>query len=133
MSIPSGKKVAGFRQQSIGVLGRLVCGNQSLAKTQVKLWDKNLIGTDKQLAEIKTAEDGRFSLQGGLGSIFGMNVVLKIYHKCNDGIKLCKRRVTLGIPSSYITRTSKVEKWFDAGTMNMEFEFPAEERSCLNN
>ena len=41
-------------------------------------------------------------------------------------------QVDLKIPDQYITRTSDVQKWFDAGTMNMEFHFPDEERSCIN-
>lgn len=36
--------VISFRQQSVGVRGRLLCGNQSLSNTQIKLWNKNKIG-----------------------------------------------------------------------------------------
>uniref|UniRef100_A0A0R3RTB6 Transthyretin-like family protein n=1 Tax=Elaeophora elaphi TaxID=1147741 RepID=A0A0R3RTB6_9BILA len=124
--------VIGFRQQSVGVRGRLVCGNQSLPNTQIKLWNKNKIGTDDQLAAVKTNADGSYELKGGVGSIFGMDVVLKIYHDCDDGIKPCQRKVALGIPSDYITRSSDVKQWFDAGVLNMQFKFPDEERSCIN-
>ncbi|EFO17596.1 hypothetical protein LOAG_10901 [Loa loa] len=122
----------GFRQQSIGVRGRLVCGNQSLSNTQVKLWNKNKIGTDDQLAAMKTNADGSYELKGGIGSIFGMDVVLKIYHDCDDGVMPCQRKVVLNIPDHYVTRSSDVKKWFNAGIMNMEFKFPNEERSCIN-
>ncbi|CAG9539650.1 unnamed protein product [Cercopithifilaria johnstoni] len=124
--------VIGFRQQSVGVRGRLLCGNESLPNTQVKLWDKNTIGMDDQLAAMKTNADGSYELKGGIGSIFGMNVVLKIYHDCDDGIKPCQRKVVLGIPDSYVTRSSNVEQWFNAGELNMQFKFPNEERSCIN-
>uniref|UniRef100_A0A8R1TKV9 Transthyretin-like family protein n=1 Tax=Onchocerca volvulus TaxID=6282 RepID=A0A8R1TKV9_ONCVO len=124
--------VIGFRQQSVGVRGRLMCGNQSLSNTQIKLWNKNKIGTDDQLAAMKTKADGSYELQGGVGSIFGMDVVLKIYHDCDDGIKPCQRKVVLGIPSDYVTRSSNVKQWFDAGVLNMQFKFPDEERSCIN-
>ncbi|OZC07564.1 Transthyretin-like family protein [Onchocerca flexuosa] len=124
--------VTGFRQQSVGVRGRLLCGNQSLSNTQIKLWNKNKIGTDDQLAAMKTRADGSYELQGGIGSIFGMDVVLKIYHDCDDGIKPCQRKVVLGIPSDYVTRSSNVKRWFDAGVLNMQFKFPDEERSCIN-
>ncbi|VDP21871.1 unnamed protein product [Onchocerca flexuosa] len=81
---------------------------------------------------MKTRADGSYELQGGIGSIFGMDVVLKIYHDCDDGIKPCQRKVVLGIPSDYVTRSSNVKRWFDAGVLNMQFKFPDEERSCIN-
>uniref|UniRef100_A0A1I7X6Q8 Transthyretin-like family protein n=1 Tax=Heterorhabditis bacteriophora TaxID=37862 RepID=A0A1I7X6Q8_HETBA len=121
-----------FRQQMVGVRGRLTCGNLPLPNTTVKLWDNNMIGTDKQLADTKTDQNGNFELSGGLGSIFGMDVHFKIYHDCEDGIVPCQRKVDLRVPSSYVSRSSRVEKWFEAGTMNMAFKYPNEERSCIN-
>ncbi|VDD94393.1 unnamed protein product [Enterobius vermicularis] len=121
-----------FRQQSVGVYGQLLCGNKTLPNTQIKLWNKNTLGTDDQLAAMKTDQDGKFRLEGGVGSIFGMDVLLKIYHDCDDGIKPCQRKVVLGIPSSYVTRSSSVKEYFNAGILNMQFKFPDEERSCIN-
>ncbi|VDM14190.1 unnamed protein product [Wuchereria bancrofti] len=124
--------VISFRQQSVGIRGRLLCGNQSLPNTQIKLWNKNKIGTDDQLAATKTKADGSYELKGGIGSIFGMDVVLTIYHDCDDGIMPCKRKVALRIPSQYVTRSDDVRQWFNAGDLNMEFKFPDEGRSCIN-
>ncbi|CAD5229255.1 unnamed protein product [Bursaphelenchus okinawaensis] len=121
-----------FRQQSVGIKGTLLCGKVPLKDTQVKLWNKNKLGTDDQLAAAKTDANGKFELQGGVGSMFGMNVHFKVYHDCDDGAVPCQRKVDMGIPSQYVTRTEKVDKWFEAGTINMEFKFPDEERSCIN-
>uniref|UniRef100_A0A1I8AUM4 Transthyretin-like family protein n=1 Tax=Steinernema glaseri TaxID=37863 RepID=A0A1I8AUM4_9BILA len=123
---------AAFRQQSVGIRGRLLCGTKPLADTQIKLWNKNKLGTDDQLAAGKTDAQGNFELSGGVGSVFEMNVHFKVYHDCDDGIKPCQRKVDLGIPTEYVTRSEKVTKWFEAGTVNMEFKFPDEERSCIN-
>ena len=121
-----------FRQQSVGIRGRLLCGDKPLADTQVKIWNKNKLGSDDQLAAVKTDAQGNYELSGGVGGILGMNVHFKVYHDCDDGVKPCQRKVDLKIPDQYVTRTSEVQKWFEAGTMNMEFSFPDEERSCIN-
>uniref|UniRef100_A0A915ERK3 Uncharacterized protein n=1 Tax=Ditylenchus dipsaci TaxID=166011 RepID=A0A915ERK3_9BILA len=83
----------------VGVKGRLFCGSQPLNNTQIKLWNKNTLASDNQLAAIKP---------------------------------MPTRKVQLGVPAEYVTRSDQVTKWFEAGTMNMEFIFPDEERSCIN-
>ncbi|KAI6205321.1 hypothetical protein M3Y94_00779000 [Aphelenchoides besseyi] len=99
-----------FRQQSVGVRGKLMCGDKPLNNTLVKLWNKN-VGTDDQLGATKTD---------------------KVYHDCDDGITPGQRKVVWGIPSQYVTRTEKVGKFFDAGTINMELKHEGEERSLIN-
>ncbi|KAK0421339.1 hypothetical protein QR680_015187 [Steinernema hermaphroditum] len=123
---------AAFRQQSVGIRGRLMCGDKPLSNTKVKLWNKNKIGTDDQLADVFTDADGNYELHGGVASLFEMNVHFKIYHDCDDGIMPCQRKVNLKIPSEFVTRTSQVSRWFEGGIMNMQFKFPDEERSCIN-
>jgi len=120
-----------FRQQSVGVRGRLMCGTQPLNNTQIKIWNKN-VGRDDQLAAVKTDSNGNYEITGGVGNILKMDVHFKIYHDCNDGITPCQRKVNLRIPDEYVSRNEKVQKWFEGGTMNMEFKFPDEERSCIN-
>ncbi|KAI6205467.1 hypothetical protein M3Y94_00795000 [Aphelenchoides besseyi] len=136
--------VFAFRQQSVGVRGRLMCGSQPSSNTKVKLWNKNKIGmnivivlisgiqgTDDQLSDTMTDNYGNFVISGGVGSIFSMNVHLKIYHDCARRLP-CQRKVDLGIPEKYISRSQDVENYFEAGTLNLEFIFPQEESSCIN-
>lgn len=59
------------------------------------------------------------------------STLLLVYHDCQRTLP-CQRKVDLKIPDQYVTRTPKVEQWFEAGTMNMEFKFANEETSCIN-
>uniref|UniRef100_A0A914I0Z1 Uncharacterized protein n=1 Tax=Globodera rostochiensis TaxID=31243 RepID=A0A914I0Z1_GLORO len=77
---------------------------------QQSLWNKNRIGRDDQLADVKTDSLGNFALDGGVGALFGMNVHMKIYHDCDRGMLPCQRKADFGIPSDYITRSSAVQK-----------------------
>ncbi|VDN21935.1 unnamed protein product [Gongylonema pulchrum] len=72
-----------FRQQSIGVKGQLVCGSKPLSDARIKVWNKNKIGTDDQIIDVRTDAGGYFNATGGIGSFFDMNPHLKIYHTCN--------------------------------------------------
>uniref|UniRef100_A0A914MGL4 Uncharacterized protein n=1 Tax=Meloidogyne incognita TaxID=6306 RepID=A0A914MGL4_MELIC len=120
-----------FRQQSVGIRGRLMCGDKPDSGTKVKLWNKK-IGRDDQLADARTDANGNYVLQGGKGALLSMDVHFKIYTDCNRGILPCQRKIDLTIPSDYVTRTSDVQKWFDGGVLNMEFKFPDESTSCIN-
>ncbi|EYC10363.1 hypothetical protein Y032_0056g2705 [Ancylostoma ceylanicum] len=118
-----------FLQQYIGVRGRLVCGKLPLSNTTVTLWDDNVIASDVLLAEAKTDRNGRFEIEGGTTAFFTMDVRLKADHSCNEK-RQCYRRVDLPVPSCYVYRGSGVVRWFEAGTLNMSFPFPGEERIC---
>uniref|UniRef100_A0A915M7I6 Transthyretin-like protein n=1 Tax=Meloidogyne javanica TaxID=6303 RepID=A0A915M7I6_MELJA len=129
-----------FRQQSVGIRGRLMCGDKPDSGTKVKLWSKKF-GRDDQLADARTDANGNYVLQGGKGALLSMDVHFKInkyklffpvYTDCNRGILPCQRKIDLTVPSDYVTRTSDVQKWFDGGVLNMEFKFPDESTSCIN-
>ncbi|GMR36908.1 hypothetical protein PMAYCL1PPCAC_07103, partial [Pristionchus mayeri] len=121
-----------FLQQSVGVKGKLLCGNHNLAGAKVKLWDKNKIGQDDLLEEGVTDFNGNFQLQGGSNGVFKMNVYLKVYHDCEDSIKPCQRKVSFRIPDSFVSRSSTPAQIFNASVLNMAIRYPDEERSCIN-
>lgn len=79
------------------------------------------------MASGKTDAQGNYQLQGGVGSVFGMNVHFKgidcifklvnlflVYHDCLRTLP-CQRKVDLKIPDKYVSRSSNVENWFEAG------------------
>ncbi|KAE9551903.1 hypothetical protein FO519_004894 [Halicephalobus sp. NKZ332] len=123
--------VDSFNQQSVGARGRLMCGSTPAANTNVKLWNKNTLRPDDQLASVQTDSQGNFQISGGEGSIFSMDVHLKIYTSCGRWLP-CDRKLDFTIPSQYVTRTSSVQNWFDLGTINLELKTKNEDTSCIN-
>uniref|UniRef100_A0A0N4Z135 Transthyretin-like protein 5 n=1 Tax=Parastrongyloides trichosuri TaxID=131310 RepID=A0A0N4Z135_PARTI len=117
-------------QQTVAVRGRLMCGDEPLANDKVRLWDDSTLSTDTQLASVRTNSSGYYELKGSKGATFTMDVKLKFYTDCEDGIMPCQRKITLTIPSKYITKGDNEVKWFDAGTMNLALKFKDEDRDC---
>ncbi|VDM92491.1 unnamed protein product [Onchocerca ochengi] len=79
--------VNGFRTQSAGVRGILMCGDLPLANTKVKLWDEDSTDMDDLLQEGRTNAQGYFELSGYTSEITTIDPILKIYHDCDDGFK----------------------------------------------
>ncbi|PAV83572.1 hypothetical protein WR25_10854 [Diploscapter pachys] len=119
-----------FRQQWVGVKGKLACNNKPLEGAVVRLWDKNLVGPDILLGETKSDINGVYEAIGGLQSVFPLNVHLRISHECDDRMIPCMRTVDLNVPSKYVSRGPELETWLDAGQMNMAFRYPDEARVC---
>uniref|UniRef100_A0A0R3RLY5 Transthyretin-like family protein n=1 Tax=Elaeophora elaphi TaxID=1147741 RepID=A0A0R3RLY5_9BILA len=117
----------GFRTQSAGVRGILMCGDLPLANTKVKLWDEDATDMDDLLQEGTTNAHGYFELSGHTSEITTINPILKIYHDCNDGIM-----ETFEIPQEYVSNGEDVEKFFDIGTVNMQIIFPDQSRDCIH-
>ncbi|CAK5028973.1 unnamed protein product [Meloidogyne enterolobii] len=117
-----------FRTQSAGVRGTLMCGEKPLADTKIKLYDH-----DRDLmATTKTDARGRFQLSGKTTELTTIDVQLRIFHDCDDGIMPCQRKVTFNIPDSFVTNGAVPSKFFNIGTINMQIVFENEARSCIN-
>uniref|UniRef100_A0A915EHD3 Uncharacterized protein n=1 Tax=Ditylenchus dipsaci TaxID=166011 RepID=A0A915EHD3_9BILA len=125
--------VQSFRTQSAGVRGVLLCGDKPLTNTKVKLWDNDRgPDLDDLLDEGKTDSKGRFQLSGKTTELTTIDVRLKIFHDCDDGIMPCQRKVTFTVPDAYVTNGATPSKFFDIGTINMQIVFQSEERDCFN-
>ncbi|MFH4983543.1 hypothetical protein AB6A40_010252 [Gnathostoma spinigerum] len=73
-------------QQSVGVRGRLVCGEEPLKDAKIRLINKKTLGFDDQLAETKTDSDGKYSISGSYGQLLSLDVKMKIYTKCGKSV-----------------------------------------------
>uniref|UniRef100_A0A8R1HNB3 Uncharacterized protein n=1 Tax=Caenorhabditis japonica TaxID=281687 RepID=A0A8R1HNB3_CAEJA len=124
--------ISPFRDQVVGVRGKLSCNNRFLQGATVRLIEKNYVGPDVILAENKTNYQGAYQVVGRGRGMLEMNVYLRLFHDCDDAIIPCQRTVSLRIPSSYISRGTAVNNYFEAGTMNMAFRYPDEQRSCTD-
>ncbi|CAB3409918.1 unnamed protein product [Caenorhabditis bovis] len=108
------------RKQSVGVRGKLLCGNQPISNATVKLWDNDLFDPDDLMAEAQTKPDGSFQVAGLTVSTTSIDPQIRIYHNCRNKKSGCKRRVTFNIPDNYISSGNQVTKWFEFGALNME-------------
>ncbi|GMT32931.1 hypothetical protein PFISCL1PPCAC_24228, partial [Pristionchus fissidentatus] len=125
------------RDQTVGVRGTLMCGSEPLSDAEVKLWELDTWpDPDDELATVRTDKQGRFEIHGTENEFTSISPVLKFYHRCNNkGLfnipKLCKRKLTYEVPSSYINSGKNVGKWYEMGTVNMEAKQKGEGTECL--
>ncbi|KAL6737064.1 hypothetical protein Aduo_010738 [Ancylostoma duodenale] len=120
------------RQQSVGVTGRLMCGNKPASGVKVKLWDEDTgPDPDDLMAEAFTDARGEFNLKGSERETTNIDPVFKVYHDCDDGIKPGQRKVTFRIPSSYIYPGGLPKRLFNIGVLNLETIFAKEERDLI--
>ncbi|CAI4228653.1 unnamed protein product [Auanema sp. JU1783] len=117
-------------QQSVGVRGRLLCGTTPINNATVQIMEQPFFRSEKLIAATFTDRQGYFDLSGSSNGVLNVNVNFNVIHDCDDEIRPCYRKVTLGIPPSAVTRSPVVEKYFEAGSMNMAFRYPIERRVC---
>ncbi|CAG9531158.1 unnamed protein product [Cercopithifilaria johnstoni] len=120
------------RHQAVGIKGKLLCGSAAARNVRVKLWDEDSgPQPDDLLAQGYTDEQGIFTLAGDTFELTSIDPVLKVYHDCNDNLKLGLRKLKFKIPTSYINEGKTVKKMFDIGVLNLETIFPDEEREMI--
>uniref|UniRef100_A0A914NLH8 Transthyretin-like protein 5 n=1 Tax=Meloidogyne incognita TaxID=6306 RepID=A0A914NLH8_MELIC len=121
------------RLQSSGVEGYLTCEGKPAANVLVKLYDDDRgIDADDLMAKGFTDKKGYFKLEGHTHEITDIDPKLNVYHDCNDGMTPCQRKISIMIPDKYITAGKKPDKYYDAGTIELEGKFKGEERDCIH-
>ncbi|KAL6737063.1 hypothetical protein Aduo_010737 [Ancylostoma duodenale] len=120
------------REQAVGVTGRLMCGNKPAVGVKVKLWEED-DGPDPDdlLDQGFTDSNGNFKLKGSESELTNIEPVFKVYHDCDDGVKLGQRKVKFGIPYSYVSSGKTPKRMFNIGVLNLETIFPKEEREFI--
>uniref|UniRef100_A0A183C755 Transthyretin-like family protein n=1 Tax=Globodera pallida TaxID=36090 RepID=A0A183C755_GLOPA len=124
----------GLRQQSVGVTGRLFCGDKPSSNVLVKLFDKDTgLDPDDQLDSTRTDAMGNFKVQGDERETTNIDPELKIYHHCNKGLNPCPRKWIITIPDKYIhSGRAPPKKYFDLGNVNLEVEVEGETFDCIH-
>ncbi|KAH7719959.1 Protein TTR-40 [Aphelenchoides avenae] len=118
------------RLQGVAVKGRLMCGSSPLKSAKVKIVDMDpRPDLDDLLGETKTDDNGFFQVAGATKEETDIEVLIKVYHDCNDSGRPCQRKVTWLVPPNYYNNGTLTE-WFDVGSVNMELVFQREERDC---
>lgn len=88
---------------------------------------KHFLGFDDDIAEVRTDQNGNFSLDGMARDLIGnINPELKIYHRCNAKFYFCERRLVMKIPSRYLNGPV-----LDIGVLNLDVEPKEEDTKCF--
>ncbi|GMT21307.1 hypothetical protein PFISCL1PPCAC_12604, partial [Pristionchus fissidentatus] len=121
----------GFTQSS-AVKGVLMCNDKPAKNVKVKLYDDDTgPDLDDLMDSGKTDSDGHFSLSGHVDEFTTIDPKINIYHDCDDWLP-CQRRISIHIPSKYVTKGKTADKIYDAGTIQLAGKFSGETRDCLN-
>ncbi|KAL6737065.1 hypothetical protein Aduo_010739 [Ancylostoma duodenale] len=121
-----------LRQQSVGVTGRLMCGDRPATGVKVKLYDEDDgLDRDDLLDQGFTDDNGGFTLKGSERETTNIDPVFKVYHDCDDGIKPGQRKLKFRIPNQYIYSGTSPRRLFNIGVLNLETIFPDEDRDLI--
>ncbi|KAI1730108.1 transthyretin-like family domain-containing protein [Ditylenchus destructor] len=124
--------VDAIRHQAIAVHGKLRCGDAPANNVRIKLFDEDSgPDPDDVLDQGYTDSNGEFRLKGTTTELTGIDVVFKVYHDCDDGLKPGSRKVKFKIPNTYVTEGTVAKKTFELGEINLETVFAEEERELI--
>ncbi|EGT53018.1 hypothetical protein CAEBREN_06745 [Caenorhabditis brenneri] len=132
--------------QSVAVNGKLLCNDKPANNIKVKLYEEEAI-LDVLLDERFTSEDGTFEMSGSKSEVTTIDPKLNIYHKCNyDGVRfeeairynnpnsfqICVRKISIMIPTEYITNGEKPARTYNIGEINLASKFSGQSTDCFN-
>ncbi|PIC40693.1 hypothetical protein B9Z55_008347 [Caenorhabditis nigoni] len=120
------------RTQSTAVEGILLCEDGPAKDVLIKLYDHDTVSPDELMDSAKTDANGHFRLSGTADEISGIDPKINIYHDCDDGIKPCQRRITIFIPSKYVSNTKQPSETFNLGRLQLAGKYDGESRDCLH-
>ncbi|CAP33497.1 Protein CBR-TTR-7 [Caenorhabditis briggsae] len=107
----------------------LVSTCQAIGRTQSTAVE---VSPDELMDSAKTDANGHFRLSGTADEISGIDPKINIYHDCDDGIKPCQRRITIFIPSKYVSNTKQPSETFNLGRLQLAGKYDGESRDCLH-
>ncbi|KAK5982163.1 hypothetical protein GCK32_019473 [Trichostrongylus colubriformis] len=82
--LPACDGLFGFgRLQSVSVVGTLRCYGHPASNVEVRLFDREFLLPDTELARGKTDRNGTFHLSGRKREFTDIEPFVKIYHECN--------------------------------------------------
>ncbi|CAD5233437.1 unnamed protein product [Bursaphelenchus xylophilus] len=114
--------------QKISVSGKFICKGKPAKGVKVKLYDHDTFTLDDLIGETKSDASGAFHISGKAHEVTRITPKLNVYHKCGKLIPICDNKFSIEIPKRYIDSGST----FDAGTLNLEGNFPGQSTDCLN-
>jgi len=119
-------------KQTIGVRGRLKCGDDPLKNAIVKLWEHDTIGPNDELECVRTDANGNFEVEGSQSEIFKISPLLKIYTDCNARTiygaaeKSCQRVIQVDVPKNFINNA----EFYNLETFNIGDKQKNEAKKC---
>ncbi|CAD6195935.1 unnamed protein product [Caenorhabditis auriculariae] len=120
------------REQSVSARGRLLCGDKPASDVRIRLFDEDTgPDPDDLLDQSYSDRDGRFQVSGSTSELMDIDPLFRVYHHCDDGVVPGARKVTFGIPKSYVSDGTVPSMVFDIGTLNLETIFPDEGREIF--
>uniref|UniRef100_A0A0K0FJA3 Transthyretin-like family protein n=1 Tax=Strongyloides venezuelensis TaxID=75913 RepID=A0A0K0FJA3_STRVS len=107
-----------IRFQVVGATGKLVCGRNPSARTQVLLTDHLSYGL-KILDRIRSNSNGSFSIRGSERKILPIVPYVEIIHSCLLRSQRCRKIKSLRIPFKYVYRSKVVRIFYNFHTINL--------------